>query len=110
MRPELHTLLLILVCAGVTIALRALPFLALGRGGGQPPALVRRLGERLPPAVMAILVIYCLRNTDVFAAPHGLPEIVSCLLVAVLHLWKRNTLISIAAGTAFYMFLVQAVF
>ena len=69
MRPELHTLLLILVCAGVTIALRALPFLALGRGG-QPPALVRRLGERLPPAVMAILVVYCLRSTS-FAALSG---------------------------------------
>ena len=92
-----------------TAVTRFLPFLIFP-AGKPTPRYIQYLGKVLPPAVIGMLVIYCLRNTDVFAAPHGLPEIVSCLLVSVLHLWKRNTLISIAAGTAFYMFLVQAVF
>lgn len=107
MTPELHTFLLILVCAGVTIALRALPFLALGRGGGQPPALARRLGERLPPAVMAILVIYCLRGTSFTALAGWLPALAAAAATIGLHLWRRNTLLSIAGGTALYMLLIR---
>lgn len=106
MSPEFHTLLLILVCAGVTIALRALPFLALGRGG-QPPALVRRLGERLPPAVMAILVVYCLRSTSFAALSGWVPALTAGAATVALHVWRRNTLLSIAGGTALYMLLIR---
>lgn len=106
MRPELHTLLLILVCAGVTIALRALPFLALGRGG-QPPAQVRRLGERLPPAVMAILVVYCLRSTSFAALSGWVPALAAGAATVALHVWRRNTLLSIAGGTLLYMLLIR---
>ena len=106
MRPELHTLLLILVCAGVTIALRALPFLALGRGG-QPPALVRRLGERLPPAVMAILVVYCLRSTSFAALSGWVPALAAGAATVALHVWRRNTLLSIPGGTLLYMLLIR---
>lgn len=106
MRPELHTLLLILVCAGVTIALRALPFLALGRGG-QSPALVRRLGERLPPAVMAILVVYCLRSTSFAALSGWVPALAAGAATVALHVWRRNTLLSIAGGTLLYMLLIR---
>lgn len=106
MRPELHTLLLILVCAGVTIALRALPFLALGRGG-QPPALVHRLGERLPPAVMAILVVYCLRSTSFAALSGWVPALAAGAATVALHVWRRNTLLSIAGGTLLYMLLIR---
>lgn len=106
MQAELHTLLLILVTALVTIGLRALPFAALGRGG-QPPALVRRLGTRLPPAVMAILVVYCLRGME-FSAPAGwMPAAAASLAVVALHLWRRSTLLSIAGGTVLYMLLLR---
>lgn len=104
-----HEIGIVAIAAAVTMALRFLPFFVF-RGDRPMPEGLRYLAGVLPCAMIGMLVIYCLRNTDVFAMPHGLPEIVSCLLVAVLHLWKRNTLISIAAGTAFYMFLVQAVF
>lgn len=104
-----HEIGIVAAAAAVTMALRFLPFLVF-RGDRPMPEGLQYLAGVLPCAMIGMLVIYCLRNTDVFAASHGLPEIVSCLLVAVLHLWKRNTLISIAAGTAFYMFLVQAVF
>ena len=57
-----------------------------------------------------MLVIYCLKDTNITTAPHGVPEALAVLAVIVLHVWKRNNLLSIGAGTVFYMFLVQAVF
>ena len=107
MSPELHTFVLVLVCAGVTIALRALPFVARGRGGGQPPALVRRLGQRLPPAVMAILVVYCLRGTSFAALSGWLPALAAGAATVALHVWRRSTLLSIAGGTVLYMLLIR---
>ena len=59
---------------------------------------------------MGMLVIYCLRNVDLWGASHGLPELLAGAVVVGLHLWKHNTLLSIAAGTALYMVLVQVVF
>lgn len=64
----------------------------------------------LPYAIMGMLVVYCLRNVNIFSGSHGIPELLACLLVAGLHVWKKNTLLSIAAGTVCYMILVQAVF
>ena len=104
-----HSVWMIAVIALVTAGLRFLPFL-LFSGNKQTPPFVAYLGKVLPYAVMGMLVIYCLRNVSFTAAPHGLPEMISCLLVAVLHLWKRSTLLSIAGGTACYMLLVQLVF
>ena len=57
-----------------------------------------------------MLVIYCLKNVSLFSGSHGLPELVSIAVVVALHLWKRQMLISIAAGTVCYMLLVQLVF
>ena len=106
---NLHSALIITGIALVTAGLRFLPFL-LFSGNKQTPPFVAYLGKVLPYAVMGMLVIYCLRNVNFTAAPYGLPEMISCLLVAVLHLWKRSTLLSIAGGTACYMLLVQTVF
>ena len=50
------------------------------------------------------------KDSDVFSADHGLPEFLAVLLTALLHIWRRNVLLSIAAGTLCYMFLVQIVF
>ena len=99
----------ILVIALVTAALRFLPFLVFGRSG-TAPAWVTYLGKVLPYAIMGMLVVYCLRNTDFTSASHGLPELISCAVVILLHAWKSNTLLSIGLGTACYMLLVQFVF
>ena len=106
---DLHSVLIVAVVALVTIGLRFLPFVIFS-GNKQTPPFVAYLGRVLPYAIMGMLVVYCLRNTSIRTAPHGLPELISCALVAGLHLWKRNTLISIVGGTACYMLLVQLVF
>ena len=74
------------------------------------PKYVQYLGKVLPSAVFGRLVIYCLRNVSIFTGSHGLPELISILLVIGLHLWKRQMLLSIAGGTICYMLLVQLVF
>ena len=107
--PDLHSAKLIAVIALVTIALRFLPFVIFS-GKRQTPAYISYLGKVLPFSIMGMLVVYCLRNISFSAAPFGIPELLSCAVVAALHLWKRNTLLSIAAGTVFYMLLVQTVF
>ena len=99
----------ILVMAGVTFLTRLLPFLLFGRGG-RPPRVVVYLGGVLPPAVIAMLIVYCLRNIDLFSGTHGLPELLCVAVVAILHLWKGNNLLSIFGGTILYMVLVQSVF
>lgn len=104
-----HSLAIIGVMALCTILTRALPFWIFG-GKKQLPETVNYLGRVLPPAIMAILVVYCLKNVNVFQGSRGLPEFMAVGLVAVLHLWKKNTLLSIGAGTVFYMVLVQLVF
>ena len=53
---------------------------------------------------------YCFKDVNFLASPHGIPELLGCVAVAALHLWKRNTLLSIGAGTVFYMLLVQLIF
>lgn len=102
-----HSFLLIMVMAGVTILLRFLPFLLFSK---ETPKAVLYLGEVLPRAIMAMLVVYCLKEISLISAPYGIPEIVSVLLVIILHKWKHNTLFSILAGTVCYMGLVQIVF
>lgn len=101
-------LLLILVMAVVTFATRLLPFLLFDRGEEPPKALY--LGRVLPPAIMAMLIVYCLKGVS-FATPAGwVPALLSCGAVVLLHLWKGNDLLSIFGGTILYMALVQGVF
>lgn len=107
--PDLHSALLIAVMALVTAGLRFLPFLVFGENRKTPP-LVAYLGQVLPFAIMGMLVVYCLKDVSFTAAPFGIPEIVGCAVVTLLHIWKRNTLLSIGAGTLCYMLLVQFVF
>ena len=106
---DLHSAKLIAVIALVTIALRFLPFLIFS-GKRQTPAYISYLGKVLPFAIMGMLVVYCLRNISFTAFPFGIPELLGCASVVLLHLWKRNTLLSIAGGTVFYMILVQTIF
>ena len=111
-----HAVLLIAVSALVTALIRFAPFLVF-RGGRETPAVILRLGKLLPCAVMAMLVVYCLRSVDFLGASHALPgivmrlpEIIAAAVVVLLHVWRRNTLLSIVAGTVVYMLLVQLVF
>ena len=103
-----HSAALIVVIALVTMGLRFLPF-AIFRNR-QTPKYISYLGRVLPYAIMGMLVVYCLRGISFAAAGSWLPELLACILVAVLHLWKKNTLLSIIGGTVCYMILVQVVF
>ena len=104
-----RALLIILVVAVCTLITRLIPFLLFG-GKRAVPKAVTYLGNILPPAIMATLVVYCLKGADLFSASHGIPEFLSAAVTALLHVWKRNVLLNIAAGTACYMFLIQVVF
>ena len=105
---DLHGILMVAVIALVTIALRFLPFLLLR--GRETPKFIAYLGTVLPYAIMGMLVVYCLRNLSFAAVGTFLPEILACGLVIGVHIWKRNTLLSILSGTVLYMVLVQLVF
>ena len=104
-----HGIAIIIVVALCTFLTRALPFWLFG-GKKELPLMVQYLGKVLPPAIMIILVIYCLKSVNIFVGNRGIPEFLAIGFVAALHIWKKNTLISIGAGTAFYMLLVQVVF
>ena len=103
-----YDMLMIGVIAGVTILLRFLPFILFGKRKASP--YLNYLGKVLPYAIMAMLVIFCLKNMSLIQTPHGIPELLSCGVVVALYLWKRQTLLSIVGGTACYMFLIQTVF
>lgn len=92
-----------------TMITRFLPFLIFP-AGKSTPKYIQYLGNVLPAAVFGLLVVYCLKDVSVFSGSHGLPELISIALVVVLHLWKRQMLLSIAGGTICYMLLVQFVF
>ena len=97
------------VIALVTAAIRFLPFLIF-RGGRKTPRIIEKLGGMLPAAIMGMLVVYCLKGIT-FTNPGGfLPELIACGAVGGLYVWRRNTLLSIIAGTVVYMLLVQLVF
>lgn len=98
----------IAVVALGTMLTRFLPFLVFP-AGKTTPRYVQYIGRVLPGAVFSLLVVYCLKNVSLLTAPHGLPEAIAIAVVAALHLWKRQMLLSIAGGTVCYMLLVQLV-
>lgn len=99
----------IAVMAVVTFLTRALPFLLFGRGNGVPRVVIY-LGRYLPPAVIAMLIVYCLRGVSFASAAGWAPSLIAAAAVVALHLWKKNNLLSILGGTVLYMVLVQVVF
>ena len=106
---NLRSILMVAVIALVTAALRFLPFLIF-REGTPLPKWLTYLSKVLPHAIMGMLVVYCLKDVSFSANPFGIPEIIGCATVALLHIWKRNTLLSIGIGTVCYMLLVQFIF
>ena len=103
------SLLIILVVADSTFATRVVPFLIFPKGK-EIPAIIQYLGKVLTPAVIGMLVVYCLKSTTILEAPHGIPEAIAVAVTAVLHVWKRNNLLSIGSGTVLYMVLIQVIF
>lgn len=91
-----------------TMLTRSLPFLIFP-DGKTPPKFILYLGTVLPYAVMGLLVVYCLKDA-LWGPFHGAPEAIAVLSIALLHKWKKNTLLSIGAGTVLYMVLVQNIF
>ena len=92
-----------------TLLTRALPFI-LFPAGKKTPEFIKYLGNVLPGAVFAMLVVYCLKGINPFSFPFGLPEMIALTFVVIVHLMKRQMLISIVGGTALYMILVQTIF
>ena len=103
----MRSAVLIAVMAGVTILLRALPFLVFRK---RTPAYISYLGKVLPAAIIGMLVIYCLKDITPKLSPFGIPEVIAAACVVGAQVWKRNSLVSILAGTAVYMILIQTVF
>lgn len=106
---DMHTWYLVAVIALVTAAIRFLPFVIFN-GNGKTPKIIEKLGKVLPCAIMGMLVVYCLKDISFGSVSGFLPQIIACLVVTILYVWKRNTLISIICGTVCYMILVQMVF
>lgn len=104
-----QTMVTILALAAGTQLTRWLPFWLFPENK-EPPAVVIYLGRVLPPACMGLLVVYCLKDVSWLTGTHGLPELLSIAVVAALHKWKDNVLLSIAGGTVLYMLLVQVIF
>ncbi len=104
-----HSILAIIIAASVTLFTRALPFIIFGEDR-QMSATVKFLGTTLPLTVVAVLVVYCLKDVNILTPPFGMAELLSVAAVALLHLWRRNNLLSIGVGTVLYMFFVQFIF
>jgi branched-subunit amino acid transport protein AzlD len=104
----INSLLIILVVAALTLLTRYLPF-ALFSNLSTPSVILTDLGRILPPAVIAILLVYCLKAVNFAQTGSFVPQVAAMAVVAGLHVWKRNNLISIGAGTVFYMVLVQVI-
>ncbi len=105
----LQTLIMVLAVALGTALTRFTPFLLFPEHKN-PPKLILYLGETLPAAMMGLLVVYCLRHIQISHNPYGIPELLSVLLIVIVHKWKNNALLSIGSSTLLYMFLLQFVF
>lgn len=106
---NVHALLQVLVMAAVIAFTRFLPFLAFPEGRSRPK-VITYLGGVLPYAIIGMLVVYCFKGASFIAYPYALPELIAAAFVVGMHVWLRNTLISVFGGVAVYMVLVQLVF
>ena len=103
----MNTPMLIAVMSIVTIVIRFLPFLVFRN---EPPKYISYLGKVLPPAIIGMLVIYCLKDITPSVSPYGIPELIAVACVVGMQALKRNALLSILSGTVVYMVLIQVIF
>ncbi|HKL80805.1 MAG TPA: AzlD domain-containing protein [Mobilitalea sp.] len=92
-----------------TLITRILPFILFPEKK-EIPKYIKYLADVLPYTMIGLLVIYCLKDVSLINSPHALPEIISIVVIIILHLWKKNALLSIGGGSLLYMLLVQCVF
>ena len=104
-----YSVFIITLIAALTFGARLFPFVLFSRGG-KTPEIVVYIGNMLPPAVMILLVVYCIKNVKPLEWPHGIPELISIAAVAMLYKLTKNSLIAMVGGTILYMLLLQAVF
>lgn len=104
-----YSIIQIAIMAILTAVIRFAPF-ALFPEGRKRPKFITYLGTVLPYAIIGMLVVYCFKNISFVEAPHGLPELIAGVIVVLLHVWKKNTLLSVFGGTAIYMVLINFVF
>lgn len=105
----LQTVMIVFAVALGTVITRFLPFIVFPQSK-TPPQAVLKIGKMLPPAMMGLLVVYCLKGVDLLSGSHGLPELISIAAILLIHKWKSNVLLSIGIGTVLYMVLVQFIF
>ena len=103
-----YQIVTILIAAAATLLTRFLPFLIFQ--GKKIPKALDYLGFALPASVFGMILVYALKDTVVTSFPFALPEVLGLFVTSIIYLWRKNTLLSIAAGTIFYMFFVQVVF
>lgn len=104
-----HQIITILIIFAATIIMRFLPFIAFPENR-PTPKFIQYLGKFLPAAVFGLLIVYALKDVSIFSGNHGIPELIAIIVTALLHLWKKQMIISISGGTICYMLLVQLVF
>ena len=109
MSQSMYVFLAVMVMAAVTYLIRLFPFLVFGRSE-KPPEIVLYIGRVISPAAIAMLVVYCLKDVRWLAKPYGASELIASAVVIVLQLRLKNSLLSIAAGTVLYMYLIQSIF
>ena len=109
MYSNIEMIVFIFACGLGTFLTRVIPFIFLPEGK-ETPRIILYLGRVLPAACMGLLIVYCLKDVSLLSFPHGIPEAIGILSVAILHKWKGNALLSIFGGTIIYMVLVQTVF
>lgn len=97
------------VIVSATVIMRFVPFI-LFPDKKPTPRFIHYLGAVLPAAVFGLLMIYALKNVELLSGSHGIPELIGIVVTAAVHLWKRQMLLSISAGTICYMLLVQFLF
>lgn len=102
-------LITIFICGIATALTRFLPFILFGGKKGTPK-IITYLGKVLPLSVFALLIVYCFKNVSFLTYSYGLPELIGVLFTVIVHLWRRNMLLSIASGTIIYMVFIQTVF
>lgn len=106
---QMQAFITILMCVIGTMVTRFLPFILFPENK-ETPEVIQYLGRVLPSAVIGLLVVYCLKDTNVLGGSHGIPEAIATVFIIVVHRLKKNVLLSIAGGTLLYMALVQFVF
>ena len=104
-----ETILTVIAITLGAMATRFVPFFVFPEHK-QPPEVISYLGRVLPPAMMGLLVVYCLKGVSISINPYGLPELIAIGVIVLLHIWRKNVLLSIAGGTIVYMLLIQHVF